>query len=485
MSIPDSVFLKIEGHGAETAMREILHLALKRTVKTTGEFPLHDFVISRARTENTSIHTETEIDFCGKCGKKEYIHKINPEKNDTQNMTDAVKMSFYYLFCELYETSLPWGAQTGIRPAQLAAKKLKTLSFEGTVKSLAAEYGISEEKATLAANVALNESRVLAEKPRRGVSLYIGIPFCPTRCLYCSFVSLPLAKQKKNIAPYVDCLVKEIEYVGEMLRSEGIITDSIYIGGGTPTSLDNENLKKLLFAVKRAVDINSLAEYTIEAGRADTITREKLESIKNFTPPDVRISINPQTLNDSVLEHIGRRHTVRQFKDAFFMARALGFDNINTDLIAGLPSETYEMFISSLNELCEMSPENITMHTMCIKRAAALDGGMVDTSDETARKMVSEGGKILCENGYEPYYMYRQKDTLGGLENTGYSKRGKEGLYNILMMEDLSTVIGLGAGGVSKLINPETNRIDRVYNYKDPWEYIANFDEIISRKRLK
>ncbi len=482
----DKITIVLQGHSQETAVREIVHLALKVGVVQSSEVPEKDYVLSRTEISHNEILVETTLSFKGKTGKNEYIHKQSPEKNPAQNLTNAVKMGFYLLYCRLFSATLPWGMQTGIRPAQLAAKHLKVCpDTDYAAKMLREEYGISTEKALLAAEVAQNEEKVLSEKKPEGISLYIGIPFCPTRCLYCSFVSLPLSKQKKNVEPYTLHLVKEIEYVGKMIKNSGTKVDSIYIGGGTPTSLDENCLRILLKGIKENIETEKLKEYTIEAGRADTITPGKLEIIREYTPHNLRLSINPQTLNNSVLKTIGRNHTAEEFFEAFSQARALGFTNINCDLIAGLPGESYKMFISSLNSLIRLNPENITLHTMCIKRAASLNETFVDTTDETAREMVTTAGKLLKDHGYFPYYMYRQKDTLGALENTGFSKTGHEGLYNILMMEDISTVIGLGAGAVSKLLDRETGRIDRVYNYKDPWEYINKFDEIIKRKRLK
>ena len=481
----DKIYLKLEGHTAETAMREVVHIALGADITLCSRLPEENYVLSRAEKGEGIITVKTQINFDKKKGENEYVHSCHPSKTENQNMTNAVKTGFYRLFCSMWNSTLPWGSQTGIRPALLASGNLETMGEEECIKKLMEDYSISREKAELATEVSIKEKEVLQKSPRRGVSIYIGIPFCPTRCLYCSFVSLPLTKQKNTVEPYINCLAMEVEYAGRLLRSHEIKVDSIYIGGGTPTSVSAENLEKLLLAVKKAFHTDSLYEYTVEAGRADTITREKLEVIKKLTPQTVRISINPQTLNNSVLETIGRKHTAEEFKQAFYMAREVGFTNINCDLIAGLPGETHPMFISSLRELCALDPENITVHTMCVKRAAGLkNSGAVSAPPEEVRRMVSEGSAILRGKGYLPYYMYRQKDTLGGLENTGFSKKGKEGLYNILMMEDMSTVIGLGAGAVSKVIDFSTNRIDRVYNFKDPWEYVKNFDRILNRKEF-
>ena len=480
----DNITLVLKSHNQEIALREVVRICLGTTISVSETAPDKNFVISKADFSGDFISVETEINYNGKSGKNTYEHKIDCEKTENQNMTNAVKTGFYKLFCELFEKTLPWGSQTGIRPALLAQRRLNAGETPGDcIKSLMKEYSISEEKASLATEVALNEAKILEKHPKKGVSIYIGIPFCPTRCLYCSFVSLPLSKQKNTVEPYVKALCREVEYTGKILRERGVPVDSIYIGGGTPTSLNCEQLNSLLESVKNSFDLPSLYEFTIEAGRADTISCEKLQTIYSLNTPNLRISINPQTLNDSVLKVIGRNHTAGEFMQAYNMAREIGFKNINCDVIAGLPSETPKMFLNSLSSLCDLAPENITVHTMCIKRAASLKNAEFSpTSPEDVTKMVSDGSKILRNHGYLPYYMYRQKDTLGGLENTGFSKAGYEGLYNILMMEDASTVIGLGAGAVSKIIDFSTGRIDRVYNFKDPWEYAKNFDEILKRK---
>ncbi len=483
----DKLSLILKGHSQETAMREVVKICLGAETTLCETCEGEEFVESTANTEGQFTTVTTRISFEGKRGEGEYIHKNDPEKTENQNMTNAVKTGFYRLFTQLFERTLPWGSQTGIRPALIALRELEKQGDEvKTLQALMEKYSISREKAELALEVALKEKELLKAKPRRGISLYIGIPFCPTRCLYCSFVSLPLTKQKKNVEPYVEHLCREVEYVGNMIKEEKVTVDSIYIGGGTPTSLSAAQLESLFSAIGKNLPLEDIYEFTVEAGRADTITPEKLEVIKKHTPDNVRISINPQTLNNSVLEAIGRNHTAEDFERAFALAREKGFKNINCDLIAGLPGETEEMFIESLECLCTLDPENVTVHTMCVKRAAGLkNSGAVSETPEKVCSMVSRGGEILRRKGFVPYYMYRQKDTLGGLENTGFSKPGYEGIYNIFMMEDISTVVGLGAGAVTKIIHHDTNLIERTYNFKDPWEYVKNFDEILNRKRLK
>ncbi len=482
----DNITIVLSGHNQETALREVVHICLGVKISVSKTIPADNFVVSSAEISPGFISVKTEVSYGGKWGENIYSHKINEKKTPSQNMTNAVKTGFYRLFTQVYGKTLPWGSQTGIRPALLAIRHFEEgKTAEECTKSLIDEFSISPEKAALATEVAINETEILKAYPKRGVSVYIGIPFCPTRCLYCSFVSLPLTKQKNILSPYVDALCKEVEFTGKVLREKGITVDTIYIGGGTPTTLSAPLLKKLMESVNNSFDMGNLYEYTIEAGRADTITEEKLETILKYSSPNIRISINPQSLNNSVLSAIGRAHTGEDFGKAFSLARNLGFKNINCDLIAGLPTETPEMFVSSLKRLCALSPENITVHTMCVKRAASLNSSLLDDEASLiAVKMVDSGSKILRDEGYFPYYMYRQKDTLGGLENTGFTKKGFPCLYNIFMMEDVSTVIGLGAGASSKILHPQNGRIDRVYNYKDPWEYIKNFDEVLRRKEF-
>ncbi len=386
-------------------------------------------------------------------------------RNEKQALTDTVKRAYYEIALKLYKKPLPWGFMTGIRPTSIAANY-------SDPALLARDFMTDLGKAALA--VTVKNNRLEIDKNSLGV--YIGIPFCPTRCLYCSFVSLPMDKQKQYVQPYVDRLCEEIAYTGRKISESGRKVNSVYIGGGTPTSVSALQLEAIISAVKN--HIGTSFEFTVEAGRPDTITEEKLSVMKSGGV--TRISINPQTLSDEVLKNIGRRHDTAMFLNAFDMARKAGFDNINTDIIAGLPGETYEMFKASLEQLMSLEPESVTVHTMCIKRAASLTKS--DILNSHAADMVSFAENLIRTSGYIPYYMYRQKDSIDNLENTGYCKKGFECIYNLFMMEDMGSVVGIGAGSSSKAVFPETGRIERVFNLKDPHEYIRNFDTILSRK---
>ncbi|MFR0881480.1 MAG: coproporphyrinogen dehydrogenase HemZ [Oscillospiraceae bacterium] len=313
------------------------------------------------------------------------------------------------------------------------------------------------------------------------ISVYISIPFCPTRCSYCSFISHSMDSAKKLIPDYVRYLCREIEITGKIINELGLKTDTVYFGGGTPTSLEASQLKIITDKLAECIDISSVREYNIEAGRPDTITAEKLKVIKNAGV--TRISVNPQTLNDNVLKIIGRRHSAEDTIKAFYMARDIGFDNINMDLIAGLPGDDYPNFENTLDRILEMNPESITVHTLTIKRSAKLyEENIQKFIDNPAAKMVGKSIKVLPENGYYPYYLYRQKNTIENLENIGFARKGKESLYNIFIMDETQTILGAGCAASTKLVTPD-GKITRIHNYKFPYEYINRFDELMEKKK--
>ncbi len=374
----------------------------------------------------------------------------------------------------------PWGLLTGIRPVRKVIQLLdEGMKLEEAAAALQKKYLISDEKLRLACETARVQEPILPHNSKE-IGLYVSIPFCPTRCSYCSFVSHSMESAKQLIPAYVEKLCEEIAVIGEIIRKYNLSVQSVYIGGGTPTSISAEMLRQVMAAITQHIDIAHAREYTVEAGRADTITEEKLRVIKEMGA--TRISVNPQTLQDSVLEAIGRRHTAQQAIDAFHLARSLGFDDINMDLIAGLPTDTYEGFADTLQRVMALEPDSITVHTLTLKRAADLYG-----SDQTAQlrdvvKMAELSVSALPENGYRPYYMYRQKNTVGNLENVGYAREGKENLYNILIMDETQTILGAGCAASTKLV--ETNgRITRVHNYKFPYEYIERFDKMMEKKQ--
>lgn len=394
-------------------------------------------------------------------------------------MANTIKRSLYFASKKLAKAKTPWGILTGIRPAKPIREMLERGDSISEISCrLKNEYLVSEEKLKLGILIAEKELNFIS-KNINDVSLYIGIPFCPSRCIYCSFISHDAVKMKKLAHLYTTALCKEIKKTGEIVKELGLNVRTIYFGGGTPTALDKESLKLLIDTVAGVFDINTLLEYTVEAGRPDTISTDKLELLKDAGV--TRISINPQTVHDKTLEIIGRKHTFSDFLDAFKLAREFGFDNINCDIIAGLPGENEGDFKKSLDTLIGLEPENITIHTLYIKKASFLK--TLEISLPTpfeADKMVSYGIKKCIENGYNPYYLYKQKSTIGNLENVGYSRDGFECIYNVDTMSDSCSIIALGAGGISKVV--KSNKIERVFNYKNADEYINGFDEIIKRK---
>ena len=377
----------------------------------------------------------------------------------------------------------PWGILTGVRPAKLMTKLAQQMGKEKAREYFLTELKVSEEKTELAMMVAENEAPLTAINSDKSFSLYISIPFCPSRCSYCSFIShsndSPSAK--KLVPEYVEKLCEEIKITGDIAKELGLKLESVYMGGGTPTALAAEQLKKVTDAIGENFPTGNVREYTIEAGRPDSTTAEKLKVMKDCLT--TRISINPQTFSDEVLKVIGRNHTSKMTLDAMEEARRQGFDNINMDLIAGLPTDTVEGFGKTLDTALSLKPENITVHTLALKRSSNIVTENKETnSGDVASEMLSLVQKRLLSEDYIPYYMYRQSKSLGNLENVGWAIKGKEGLYNVYMMEEIHTILSVGAGAVTKLRSPKDSRIERIFNYKYPYEYISGFDEIIKRK---
>ena len=383
---------------------------------------------------------------------------------------------------ELTGISPEWGMLTGVRPVKLVSGLMKKgLSEEEIYSHMQGRLGVSREKIGLALKTAKNQEQALKALPKNGVSLYVSIPFCPSRCAYCSFVSQTVASFLKLIPEYVERLCDEIALTADIVRNLGLRLDTVYFGGGTPTSLSAGELERIMSVISERFDLSGLREYTVEAGRPDTVTEEKLSAIKRGGAD--RVSVNPQTLNQSVLDAIGRKHTVAQFFEAYDLAKKAGFGAINVDLIAGLPTDTLESFEAGLSEIIRLSPENITVHALSIKRSADLmqSGGELD--HELAAKMISYSGAALGAAGYEPYYLYRQKNQLGNQENVGWERGGSLGIYNINMMEEVQTVLAVGAGGSTKIVADERN-IRRLYNPKYPLEYLRRYDTTVAvRKR--
>ena len=374
----------------------------------------------------------------------------------------------------------PWGILTGVRPSKLMLRYITNYGEAEAVRVFTQKHLVSDEKAALALTVARAEKPYIDLSRENSFSLYVSIPFCPTRCSYCSFVSHSIASAEKLIPDYIRLLCREIEYTAAKARESGMNLETVYIGGGTPTSLDENDLETLLDCLNRNFAASGTREFTVEAGRPDTITREKLRVMKKAGV--TRISINPQSFSDDVLKNIGRRHTAADILEKFALARDEGFDRINMDFIAGLPGDTPAGFENSMNVALSLGPENITVHTLALKTSANLvtEKEELTVCRDTAQ-MTNTAAQKLGAAGYIPYYMYRQSKSVGNLENVGYALPGTECLYNIYMMEEIHTVIAVGGGAVSKLIAPG-GALERVYNFKYPYEYISRFDEIIKRK---
>ena len=394
----------------------------------------------------------------------------------------ALKMAFYQAGTAVLGQEPPWGALTGVRPVKLPTRcMLAGGTPEQAQAELEGEYRVSPLRAKLAVDCAQASLAVDREVREDQVSLYIGIPFCPTRCAYCSFVSADVGRTLKLVEPYLEAVLEEIQCTGRVLKERGLSIHSLYVGGGTPTTLSAGQLERLFSSARAHLPLETCVEYTVEAGRPDTITREKLEVLRDQGVE--RISINPQTLEDEVLAAIGRKHSAQDILDAYALAREVGFDSINMDLIAGLPRDSFEGFRRSLEGVLALRPENVTVHTLALKKGSRLmeEGGALPSGEETAR-MLDFSRDTLREAGFLPYYLYRQKYMSGSLENVGWCLPGKESVYNIIMMEELQTVVSIGGGGVTKLVDRKNGRIVRLPNPKYPHDYLSSRDKILAQK---
>ena len=404
-----------------------------------------------------------------------------PPEEVYHTVQHALKLAFYKAGTALLGTQPPWGALTGVRPVKLPTRALLAGQTEKQAEAeLRKGYFVSPHRAKLAVDCARASVAAQRSLKEGEVSLYVGIPFCPTRCAYCSFVSADVGRTLKLVEPYVEGLLREVAETGRVLREAGLTIRSFYMGGGTPTTLSAGQMDRLLTQCEECLPLEGCTEYTVEAGRPDTITREKLAVLKAHRIG--RISVNPQTLEDHVLEAIGRKHSAGDIREACGLARDVGFDCINMDLIAGLPRDTFDGFRRSLEGVLAMDPENVTVHTLALKKGSTLmeRGGALPGGEEVAR-MLDWSRQILTTNGYIPYYLYRQKYMSGSLENVGWARPGAESLYNIVMMEELHTVVSLGAGGVTKLIRDGT--ILRLTNPKYPHDYLSGLDKVLGQKQ--
>lgn len=416
------------------------------------------------------------------------IGSFNKSETAVKKLTDddnelVSAQLLYKLLCDFTGLTQPWGILTGVRPVKLLRRLAEGSSEEQAVKKFEKDFFVSNEKIALSRETEHNERKILELSKPESFSLYVGIPFCPSRCSYCSFVMASIERAEKLIEPYTKLLCEEIKQTAEIANKLGLRLETVYFGGGTPTTLSAEQLDTVLGTVNNSFDMSTCREFTVEAGRPDTIDIAKLFALKENKVD--RISINPQTVNDEVLKTIGRKHTAQQFFDAFELARKCVFDNINTDLIAGLPTDTPESFKNSLDSIVRLNAECITVHTLCMKRASRLttEGVTLDLQQaRDAREMLAYTQNILGQNEYIPYYMYRQSRMVGNLENVGWSKKGFESLYNVYVMDETHTILACGSGGVTKLKRNNPDYLERIFNFKYPYEYIDRFDELIQRK---
>lgn len=449
-------------------------------------FPNEKITVIRDFSEPQPPYIYTEVS--DKITISVNIGSFNKSETAVKKLTDddnelVSAQLLYKLLCDFTGLTQPWGILTGVRPVKLLRRLAEESSEEQAVKKFEKDFFVSNEKIALSRETEHNEQKILELSKPESFSLYVGIPFCPSRCSYCSFVMASIERAEKLIEPYTKLLCEEIKRTAEIANKLGLRLETVYFGGGTPTTLSAEQLDTVLRTVNKSFDMSTCREFTVEAGRPDTIDIAKLFALKENKVD--RISINPQTVNDEVLKTIGRKHTAQQFFDAFELARKCGFDNINTDLIAGLPTDTPESFKNSLDSIVRLNAECITVHTLCMKRASRLttEGVTLDLQQaRDAREMLAYTQNILGQNEYIPYYMYRQSRMVGNLENVGWSKKDFESLYNVYVMDETHTILACGSGGVTKLKRNNPDYLERIFNFKYPYEYIDRFDELIQRK---
>ncbi len=472
------------GHNFDYEMEKLVRIFLpfEKIEIEKSVIEQDDVIICQLFKQGECVRAFAKVNLFGKTAQSETVV--------TKGLLDFEKECQHALARELYTclSSLlnycsDWGILTGVRPARLFLANCEKFGLNTAKQQFKERFLVSEQKISLCEETTKSEQEIISFSKPKTFSLYVSIPFCPTRCSYCSFVSHSVQKAKDIIPQYIEKLVEELKITGKIARELELELATVYVGGGTPTALDADQLKSVLDAIAENFDLSSVLEYTVEAGRPDTITEQKLGVIK--ASGATRISINPQTMNDNVLSAIGRCHSAKDMVDAFGLARSLGFDNINCDLIAGLPSDDYESFCGTVEKILQLDPESVTIHALSMKRASNLTrkGEFPEVEmGRRAQKMVSFARRELTNKSIFPYYMYRQSKTVGNLENVGYAKGGYEGLYNVYIMDETHTILACGASAVTKMRSYYTGDIKRIFNYKYPYEYIGDFDTIISRK---
>lgn len=484
------IYVLLEGHNTEHEIFELIRMFYEdNKIKFINDKALVDnqslLIVNKLINDNDKLIVETKLFKDEKLLCEDYINDVNDIKiikNDiNKKVKVALKQSILKVITRFSNFKVPWGVLTGIRPTKIVHELMdKGINLESIYNILTEEYLIAKDNAYLLLEIAKGERKYVFPMNENKFSLYVSIPFCPTRCVYCSFPSHSLDRFQNYVKDYVDNLIYEINEVGKLTKDK--VIDTVYIGGGTPTSIPKEYLERIIKTIYKVFG-NEISEFTVEAGRPDTINKEILTMLKENKVN--RISINPQSMNNSTLSKIGRLHTDKEIIEAFKTAREVGFDCINMDIIVGLPYENTEDVKLTMNEIIKLNPENLTVHTMTIKKASKLreEISKYNLADQhMLQEMLDITKEYSKKMGMKPYYMYRQKQILGNFENVGYTKENKECIYNILMMEERQTIVAVGAGSVSKFFYPSENSLQRVPNVKGVKEYIERVEEMVLRK---
>ncbi len=473
-----------KGHSFNYEMEKLarLFLPFQRITAADDKGKEKDYAVCSVYEENGEAYSSAKLVLNGKTAQ--YTEKVITNNTDIKKASQlTLARQLFYCFRDITGYVPEWGILTGIRPAKLYSHLATNGGEAAARRAFSEDYLASNNKISLCDEALNGENRIISLSGPLSFSLYLSVPFCPTRCSYCSFVSHSIESAQDMIPLYVDYLLRELEITAKIAKQHNLKLETVYMGGGTPTTLSAKQIKTVLSSVRNNFDMSGVREFTVEAGRPDTITQDKLDAILECGA--TRISINPQTLNDSVLKIIGRNHTAQETVDAFHLARSMGFGNINMDLIAGLPTDTVDSFLDTLDGIVALNPESVTVHALSMKRASTLNIHGEFPELEAGREaaiMVDSARRILTQRGILPYYMYRQSKTVGNLENVGYAKQGFEGLYNVYIMDETHTILACGASAVTKLKSYDTGDISRIFNFKYPYEYISRFDEQIRRK---
>lgn len=469
-------------HRFSFEMENILRIffPMEKIAVITQDLPVTDEVFRTCLTvQDETVLLSADACLDGRIAHSERVVQCSAESEDRSELMLAAALCD--CLTQLTGYKPPWGLLTGVRPSKLMRRLIEDMGKEAAFSYFVNVLEVSADKTRLAAAVAEAEDDAVALSVPESCSQYVSVPFCPTRCSYCSFVSHSVQSAAKLIPQYIQLLCREIEENASYVDALGLRNETVYIGGGTPTSFSAQQLRSITDTISRCMDVHALREYTVEAGRPDTIDEEKLRVL--YQAGVTRISVNPQTFRPEVLEQIGRRHSVEDIYTAFRLAREIGFDNINMDLIAGLPGDSLEGFTDSLQQAIALDPENITVHTLALKRSSTLVTDRIwQKAARETEQMLDTASALLTAAGYRPYYMYRQSKSIGNLENVGWCKPGKECLYNIYMMEEIHTVLAAGGGAVTKLKDPHSTLLERIFNFKYPYEYVSRYDTLSERK---